>query len=245
MEIKKLKSALKSQTILLSANAFIFGALAFVAGTSRLFFWILIYLADAAYIRLKFSKNEESNPNLMFASFLFLAISLVWFSQNTNVAFVVSAISAILMFIFLGSQIFYFSKSKIALNIFYQSIIFGIAVYFASVSPFNVWWGAVPLAFYAIYGATRDYLRIETGGFDRRKKTYSLVFSLLAVECIWLASLLPFGFLNSGAIVLIFSVMSNDIFLRHLSGKIKKTDVIKNSIVMALLTILIFIASSI
>ncbi len=245
MEIKKLKLALKSQTVLLSANALVFGALAFIAGTSRLFFWILIYLADAAYIRLKFSKNEESNPNLLFASFLFLVVSLVWFSQGVDVAVLVSIISAILMFTFLGSQIFYFSKSKIAFNVFYQAIIFGIAVYFASVSPFDVWWGAIPLIFYAIYGSTRDYLRIETGGFDRRKKTYSLIFSLLAIECIWLASLLPFGFLNSGAIVLIFSVMTNDVFLRHLSGKIKKEDIIKNSVIMAALTILIFVVSSI
>lgn len=245
MEIKKLKLALKSQTALLSVNAAAFGILVLIAGTSRLVFWALIYLAYAAYLRLKFSRNEELKPNILFASFIVLSLSSVWISESGIVAFFIALISAILTFIFLGSQLFYFSNSKSALSVFYQSVIFGIAAYFASVAPFDVWWGAVPLIFYAIYGCTRDYLKLETGGFDRRKKVYSLVFAFLAVQCMWIVSLLPFGFLNAGAVVLIFSITSTDLFLHHSLGKLTKNNIVRNLSFLVVLVFLIFLASSI
>lgn len=245
MEIKKLKSALKSQTALLSVNAAVFGTLALIAGSSRLIFWILVYLADAAYLRLKFSRNEALKPNILFVSFIILALSSIWIAETGITAAAIAIISAVLMFIFLGGQLFYFSNSKSALSVFYHSVIFGIAAYFASTAPFDVWWGAVPLIFYVLYGCTRDYLKLETGGFDRRKKVYSFIFAFLALQCIWIVSLLPFGFLNAGALVLIFSITVTDLFLHHSLGRLSRDSVIRNLSFLTALVILIFLASSI
>jgi hypothetical protein len=245
MEIKKLKSALKSQTALLSASALVFGILVVIAGTSHLVFWVLVYLAYAAYLRLKFSRNEELKPNILLTSFIVLALSSVWISESGITVVAVATVSAVLMFIFLGSQLFYFSNSKSALSVFYHSVIFGIAAYFASIAPFDIWWGAMPLIFYVIYGCTRDYLKLETGGFDRRKKIYSLIFAFLALQCIWITSLLPFGFLNAGALVLIFSITATDLFLHHSLGKLTKDNIIRNLSFLVVLIILIFLASSI
>ena len=244
MEIKRLKSALKSQTALLSANAIIFAILSGLAASSQSWIWIAIYCIYLIYAYFKFLKNDALKQTALFITFAVLSYSALISTENSSAFLAVILVSSILFFIFLGAQLFYFPHTKAALGIFYHTVIFGIAAYFASVAPLELWWGALPLFFVVVYFCTKDYLKFETGNFDRRKKMYALAFSFLAMQCIWIASLLPFGFLNAALIVLVFSIICNDLFLANFSGKLTYRLLTLNTAFFLGFVALIFIAGS-
>jgi|GEM_PF-3226733 len=244
MEIKKLKSVLKSQTALLLVNAAVFGALLELTGSSHSYWWGFFYVGYASYVYTRFLKSGATRPVSLFVTFIVVSLMSALASENGAALGAVSLVSAALIFVFLGGQLFYFSNSKAALSIFYHSVIFGIAAYFSSIAPFNLWWGAIPSLFIIFYVCTRDFFRLETGGYDKRKKNYALAFAFVASQCVWIASLLPFGFLNTGSIILIFSIVVNDLFLAHISGKFSNRVLFRNLAFFGVFMVLIFIAGS-
>jgi hypothetical protein len=244
MEIRKLKSALKSQTALLSVNAAIFGSLLALTGNSHSYWWGFLYVGYASYAYLRFLKSGASKPVSLFVIFISLALAAALAAGNgASLAVIVLAASA-LLFVFLGGQTLFFSNFRAALSVFYHSVMFGVAAYFASIAPFELWWGSIPLLFLVFYVSTGDYIKAETSGYDRRKKIYALIFSLIASQCVWLASLLPFGFLNAGALLIVFSITVNDLFLAHLFGKLGRKTLLRNLAFFGIFTVLIFMAGS-
>lgn len=244
MEIKKLKSALKSQTGLLLANALLFGWLLTLAASSRSWLWIFVYILYLVYAYIKFLKNDALKLTVLFTVFSTLSyLALIW-AGNPAAFWIMAVISVALFFVFLGAQLFYFSQTKVALSIFFHAILFGTAAYFASIAPFELWWGAVPILYLVIYYCTKDYLKFETGSFDGRKKIYALTFAFVALQCAWVASLLPFGFLNAGLIVLVFSIVANDLFLAHFFGKLSPKLILVNVGFFSAFITLVFIAGS-
>jgi hypothetical protein len=245
MEIKKLKSVLKSQTTLLSANGVIFGILLMLSASSQSWLWMLAYAAYLIYVYFKFLKNDALKQTALFATFAVISLLSLMSTENSSAFGVILVIAVVLFFIFLGAQLFYFSHTEAALGIFYQSTLFAVAAYFSSIAPFDLWWGVLPLLYLIIYLCTKDYLKFETGSFDGRKKIYALSFAFVVLQCVWLASLMPFGFLNSALIVLAFSIVANDLFLAHFFGKLNYRLVSFNVAFFIAFIALIFISGSV
>ncbi len=238
MEIKKLKSFLKSQTASLLVNVAVFTALINLATIGSLFFTFL-WIVDVLYLRAKFYKNEAIRPSVLFLTFCALSFFGLWSVVGT-VSIVVSLAIAVFLFFFLGAQTFYFSHSKTALAAFYYATMFGSASAFASLAPSDIWLLPLILMGGIFYGINRDFLKIETGGIDFRKKIYAMVFAFIAAQLAWIASLLPIGFLNVGSLVLVFSIVSGDVAVGHFTGYLNKKTVIRHAVFFTAFALIIF-----
>lgn len=239
MEIKKLKSLLKSQIGLLLANVVIFTALINLAAMRSLFFEFL-WIVDVLYLRARFYKNKTIRPSVLFLTFCALSFLGLW--SVTGMALIaVSLAVMVFLFFFLGAQTFYFTHSKVALAAFYHATVFGAVSIFAALAPSDMWWLPLLLLGGMLYGINCDFLKIETGSIDLRKKVYSLVFAFIATQLAWAASLLPIGFLNVGSLVLVFSIVSGDIAVGHFSGHLNKKSIMRHAAFFLAFMVIIFL----
>jgi hypothetical protein len=239
MEIKKLRYFLKSQTASLLANVAIFTALINLA-TMRSLFFTFVWIIDVLYLRAKFYKNEAIRPSVLFLTFCGLSFFGLW-SVSGTITIVVSLAMAAFLFFFLGAQTFYFAHSKTALAAFYYVTMFGSAAAFAALAPSDIWWLPLVLMGGVFYGMSRDFLKIETGGIDLRKKVYAMVFAFISAQLAWVGSLLPIGFLNVGSLVLVFSIVSGDVAIGHFTGHLDKKTVIKHAAFFTAFVVLIIL----
>ena len=239
MEIKKLKCFLKNQTASLLANVLIFAVLINLA-TMRSLFFTFVWIIDVLYLRAKFYKNETIRPSVLFLTFCALSFFGLW-SVSGTVSVAITLVMATFLFFFLGAQTFYFSRFKTALAAFYYATIFGSAAAFAVLAPSDVWLLPLVLMGGVFYGINRDFLKIETGGIDLRKKIYAMVFAFLAAQLAWVGSLLPIGFLNVGSLVLLFSIVSGDIAVGHFMGYLNKKTIIKHAAFFVAFAVIIFL----
>lgn len=239
MEIKKLKYLLRNQTVSLLVNVAAFTALLSLAAL-RSWFFGLLWIIDILYLKAKFFKNEAIKPTFLFWTFCILSFFLLW-TLTGNAALVSGLLISILLFIFIGAQVFYFSSHKTALAIFFHMTVFGVVSVFAAYSPSDLWWGALIALGAVLFGITLDFLKIETNGVDIRKKTYALVFAFIAAQCAWVASLLPLGFLNVGTLVLVFSIVAGEVAVGHFTGRLNRKMILRHALFFAGFATLIFL----
>ena len=71
----------------------------------------------------------------------------------------------------------------------------------------------------------------------------SLVFAFLAMEMIWVVALLPMGFLNSSALVLLFMLVLEDFAVNYFAGGLNRVLVLRNVTIFVLMSLAIFAAS--
>ena len=239
MEIKRLKYLLRSQTASLLANVAVFTALLSLASL-RSWFFALLWIIDALYLKARFFKNEAIKPTFLFWTFCALSFFSLWVLSG-SAGVIVGILVAVLLFAFLGAQVFYFSNPKTVLSIFSHMTVFGVVSVFAAYSPSDLWWGTLVALGLILFGITLDFLKIETNGVDIRKKTYSLVFAFIAAQCAWVASLLPLGFLNVGTLVLVLSIVSGEIAVGHFTGHLSRKTVIRHALFFSGFVALIFL----
>lgn len=245
MEIKKLKSLLKSQITSLSVNAFGWSVLLYLTYAMSSAWWGIVWALYAIYLYNRFLKHEASRPALLFFSFALVSLLGIISSGDNSAALLVSVVSGALIWIALASGALFLSNPKAGFAIFYHATVFGSVAYFASFSPSNVWWGLFVFLYLLIYTITRDYIKIETGGYDRRKKIFTLVLSLAIIQCAWMASLLPLGFLNVGSLSLIVSIVATDLFFNRLAGTLTKKAVARGAAFFGGFVALVFLVGMI
>lgn len=104
---------------------------------------------------------------------------------------------------------------------------------------------AVGLAVFLIF---REFLGVieETAGiagFSLRKNLYSMVFSFLILEFLWVAALLPLGLLNAASLAILFVLVLEDLIIHHFSGTLDRRLILRNITVFLILTVAVFGAS--
>lgn len=241
MEIKKLKYLLKNQTTSLLADAGIFWALLSLGASGSLFFGLL-WVIDLLYLKSKFFKSDTSSPTFLFWVFCAVSFFVLW-KLNGLADFIAGLLIFILLFIFLAAQMLYFANPKLAIWLFFYMVTFGVVSSFASYFPANLWWGSLFALGTILFGIMLDFLKIETKSIDTRKKTYALVFALLASQCVWAASLLSIGFLNVAVVVLIFSITFGDLAVNHFIGHLTKKAIIRHALFFVVFEFIAFLAS--
>jgi hypothetical protein len=222
-------------------NVSVFLLLLYLASLGSWFFGLL-WVFDIFYLKNRFLKSKEIKPLFLYWVFCALSFFLLW-SLNGVAAFIVGALIAVLLFAFLGSQIFYFSNPREVLLLFSYLVIFASASVFSSYFASSFWFGSLVALTLVLFGIMLDFFKMETGRLDIRKKTYSLVFAFIASQCAWAAFLLPIGFLNVGTLIMAFSIIFGEIATSHFKGRLNKKKAIKHSLAFLGFGALIFLLS--
>ncbi len=97
-----------------------------------------------------------------------------------------------------------------------------------------------------IFFLFREFLMLgfrEFIGFPKSLNLISTVFAFLSLQIIWVVSLLPIGFLNAAALVLMIILVLKDFTFHHLSGTINRRIVLRNTTIFLVLSVIIFAVS--
>ena len=100
------------------------------------------------------------------------------------------------------------------------------------------------LAGVAIFLLSREFLSFFSASTNKFLILLtSLVFAFLAMEMIWVVALLPMGFLNSSALVLLFMLVLEDFAVNYFAGGLNRVLVLRNVTIFVLMSLAIFAAS--
>ncbi|MDI6717837.1 MAG: hypothetical protein QMD86_02220 [Patescibacteria group bacterium] len=244
---KKLKSAsktLKSISSLPLLKGLVFSVLLYLANVGEVF-WTSVFIAAAFYL---YFENPFQWRKFLY-SFLIIGIySLVItnFLTNSKIILLVSLGSGILFAFLLSIKNLYVANRQTIFNFLSSVLYFLISVAFfvadKNVSgKFFIYYLGTFFAFYGLLKETLDFLSED---FPKTKKSLLAIGSALVImEILNVVSLLPIGFLNSSALVLLFAFILEDFVYYHIKGKLNKQILINNAIILAISLVFIFTTS--
>lgn len=207
----------------------------------------VIFLAVAFYFYFRPAINAG---RFLFSFLAVLAVSLLVVKSLTIGLWLLAIclFFGFLLFLLLGIKNLSFVHRQ-PLYYFYGALMFLtiFIVFFNSDKSrfFAVKYLAVGLAIFLIF---REFLGVieETegiAGFPLKKNLYSLVFTFLILEFIWVAALLPLGFLNAASLAILLVLVLEDLIIHHFGGTLDRRLILRNITVFLILTLAIFGAS--
>lgn len=250
--LKKLKSASKSLA-LQSLNKFkvpaFFGAAVFILillwmDKNFSFFPVVIYLGVAFY----FYFRPVFDNRFLYS---FLVILLVPFFVIDSPFFLFySLFLGFLFFLLLGIKNLVFINRHQIYQFLNNFLFFLAFIIFFSSDKSQLFFSKYLILFLLSFFIFKEFLNWHFSRFEsplemsvQKIKVYSAVFSFLLCQFVWVSALLPIGFLNLSALMLVFVLASKDLIINHLEGKIDKNLVLKNITMVVLFGIVIFAVS--
>lgn len=79
---------------------------------------------------------------------------------------------------------------------------------------------------------------------SRKKSLIAVSIAFLAVEFVWLVSLLPSGFLNAASLILLIILILEDFTVHHFSGTINRQIILRDVTAFLVLSLVILGASN-
>lgn len=248
--LNALKSASKNPTLRLAAKTAIVLATLFFVGN---FWWsAVLFLAVSFYF---YRRGGTSDISLLYSFAVFLAIILIsrWLLAQ-NWFFGLSIILASLsFFLMLGFKNLLFLKRAFFYNIL-NNLLFLLAFlmffFLANQDFFWLRYLAVTAAGYFLF---KEFFllypmflegRAQIMPVSSKKATLlSFSFAFLVSQFFWVNSLLPIGFLNSSAVLMVIVLIFKDLTSNYLNGLLDKRVVLKNITIFIIFTLIIFAAS--
>ncbi|MEK7520917.1 MAG: hypothetical protein AAB560_02460 [Patescibacteria group bacterium] len=247
--VQKLKSALKNPPLRLALKAALFGSALFwvraggfasdpsVGGAGPLLFFALFSFL------LYFRRIQRP---AFFGSFLVLlcaAVTTLFFLKSAWLVAAGIAFFVLIFVLLLGTKDLVFANRP---AIFYAAVnllflaVFSLFFLAEKTSYFFVEYFAV---FTASFLLLKDTLNFMAPYFPRRHLLIAAVAALAVAELAWAAALLPLGFINSAALLLMTVFIIGDFSLRHLNGALKSAAVFRAAAVFAVFLAIIFFSS--
>lgn len=213
------------------------------------FFWTLVFIAAAAY--LYFQPFFEAKK-FVYSFGIIVFYSLVaggFLSANSFGDLAVWAAAVVFgaaFFIILGVKNFSFLRRDIWLNVLTGFLYFlASAVFFIADknSGYNFIFYFI-VSFLAFFGILKEFVDFSYLEFPRSKKNLIVAGSaFLAIELATAAALLPIGFLNASALMLLFIFISEDFISHHLKGNLNRQMILNNVTILIVAMIFIFATS--
>ena len=212
-------------------------------------FWVFVFIAGAFY----FYRRESLNAKYFAGSFLILvSVSLLAlfnvFSQNSWL-YVVSAIFfGILFFILLGVKNLIF-VNRILPYYFLNSLLFGavLILFFAGdkSSIFAFKYLTAGAAFFFLF---REFIifHFETphsvgqSPVSAKKNLIALTLSFLILQFVWIAALLPIGFLNATSFMLLSVFILDDLLIHNSRGTLTRQIILRDTTFFLVITLIVF-----
>lgn len=149
-------------------------------------------------------------------------------------------------FLLLGIKEFAFIKKENAFNFLSGFLYFLISIVFFSADKligFSFFF-YFTLTFFVYYALFKELIDFSYPDFPKTKKALIVAGSaLMIMELASAVSLLPLGFLNASALILLFIFILEDLILYHIKGGLSRETILNNVTILIVTAILIFATS--
>ncbi len=234
----------------MALKAVLFFSLLYLAPNSWLLGLVFLLAAFYFYFRPLFNSNQ-----LVF-SFLILLSICIWVLQNEYLTespwfTFLAVILGILFGLIIGIKNLIFLKREpvyYLLNGFLFLLVF--TMFFASEKT-ELFFVKYLLTGLAIFFLSREFLSfnssesVESFGLrvSSRRNLTVLVFSFLMLQALWVAAVLPLGFLNAASFSLLIILILENFLVEHWSGTMNRRIILRNITLFLVLGLIIFGAS--
>lgn len=239
---EKLKSVLRITQLRLILKAVIFAVLLFwvkISGFAVLAVFLFVLINSFLYFRGRGHNDSQT----IYSFFVLLFVSLFGTGMLSHVQFLVPAVVffSFLFYLVLGIKELIFThrnEYNYAKNILLFYSIF--LIYFLS-NKYDWFFVKYLLVFISAFLLIHEWLSWLEQGFPKRRQIIALVFSFLILQLLWAVSLLPFGFINSAAVLTLFVYVMLDFCKHHFKGTVNKELILKDSAATLLSLLVIFV----
>ena len=226
------------QLILKSAA---FSVLLFLVDYSFLFVFLFVVSAFYFYFR------PRLNSNKFFYSFLALVLVSLIIGEKLPIfsyRFLFAVFLGLIFFFLLGvknlifihRQNFYYIFSGLLFLLVFLSFFVADKSHW-----FNLKYILVGIGIFVLF---KEFLKFFLPSLNKLIISLtSLVFTFLTMEMVWVTALLPIGFLNSSALLLLFVLVLEDFAINYFVGAFSRVVILRNITVFALISLAIFAAS--
>ena len=225
-------------------------ALAILYGGS---FWTILFFVGAFYwyFRSLFEWNTFLYSFILLVLYSYLGVSFLadspvgGFSGNTPIV-LASLVFGMLFFLLLGIKEFVFLRRQAIFNFLSGTLYFFISTaYFVadkdSSGSFLLYF---LLSFVALYLLIKESVDFFMEDAPKRKKDLLVIGSAaLVMEFLSIISILPIGFLNSAALVVLIVFVLEDLVYYHLKGTLDRQIVLNNVTIFIVCLLFIFATS--
>ena len=248
--LNALKSASKNPVLRLAGKTAILLSVIFFVNN---FWWsAALFVLFAFYF---YRRGATGDINLLYSFFVFLGIIIIsrWFIVQTWFFGIIIILSGLSFFVILGLKNLLFLKRSL-FHHFLNNFLFLLAflIFFFLDNPDFFWlkYLAIIAAMYCLF---KEFLLLlpefsEEKSLimpisDKKAALFSLCLAFLASQLLWADSLLPIGFLNSSAIMIVIVLIFKDLTANYFIGLLNKRLVLKNITIFVIFTLIIFMAS--
>jgi len=235
-------------------KALLFSTVLSIAIIEGGFFWGLVFFGVAFYwyFRSMFEWNTFLYSFFVLTLYAYLSTSFLdhatdlgGLSGNTPVV-IASLVFGVLFFLLLGIKEYVFLWRQAIFNFISGSLYFFISITFFIADKDSAWafFSYFLLSFFALYLLIKESIDFFMEDAPKRKKELLIVGStLLVIEFLSVVSILPIGFLNAAALIVLIVFILEDLVYHHLKGDLDRPIVLNNVTILVICLLFIFATS--
>lgn len=235
-------------------KALLFSGVLSVAILEGGFFWMALFFATAFYWYFRSLFEWDTFLYSFFVLTLYAYLSTSFLDRATEVGGLSSTMSVMLasllfgtlFFLLLGIKEFVFLRRQAIFNLLSGSLYFAISGIFfvADKDASGLFLSYFLLSFTAFYLLIKESVDFFMEDAPKRKKDLLVIGStLLVMEFLSIVSVLPIGFLNSSALIVLIVFILEDLVYHHLKGALDRQIVLNNITILIICLLFIFATS--
>ena len=218
------------------------------------FFWGAVFfgLAFYWYFRSSFEWGTFFCSFLILTLYAYLDTSFLYYATETNVSsgvapvWLASALFGALFFLLLGIKEFVFLRRQAIFNFLSGSLYFFVGGTFFVADkdaggPFLLYALLSSVVFYLLIKESIDFFMEDAP--KRKKEVLAIGSTLLIMEFLGIVGILPIGFLNSAALIVLIVFVFEDLIYHHLKGALSRQIVLNNATILIVCLLFIFATS--
>lgn len=218
------------------------------------FFWGAVFFGLALYwyFRSSFEWDTFFYSFLILTLYAYLGTSFLYYATGTDSASGVAPVAlaaglfGVLFFLLLGIKEFLFLRRQAIFNFLSGALYFLVAgTFFVANKDFG---GSFIL--YALLSSAACYLLMKESieffmedAPKRKKDVLTIGSTLLVFEFLAIVGMLPIGFLNSAALIVLVVFVFEDLIYHHLKGDLDRQIVMNNVTILIVCLLFIFATS--
>ncbi|MDD5430700.1 MAG: hypothetical protein PHP03_00520 [Candidatus Pacebacteria bacterium] len=220
-------------------------ALALVKTENFGWFSVLFYFAVACFLFFRADSHSQKTDNLYsFIVLLFTALGGLTLVHRPEFAAIEVTAFSILFYIVLGIKELIFIRQYQWYAIKNILLLYSLFALFFLADKSSFFLIKYLLMFAALYFIFRGWFLWSEDYFPRRYLLASLLFAFISLQILWVAAILPIGFISSASLMTLVSFLLIDFTRNHFSGTVTKKLILRNAFLAAIALIAIFGTSS-
>lgn len=251
--LEKLSSVLKIPVLQLAPKAVVFAVVLYWFGINGGFFAGLLVILTASLFYFSIINSKQLIYSfLILLIFIFIVFSQIqsYFPSQKIIILLASVFFGFIFFLILGIKNLIFINRDLAYQFVNGFLFLPLFLAFFSAAKSDYFLLKYLAVFSAIFFLFKEssifhFTQRESVGVPVLPKInlFSLSFAFLALQFVWAIGILPIGFLNASALMLIIILTFKDLMTAYLSGGLNRHFVLKTVTMLIIFTVAIFAAS--